>query len=76
MLYGMSAGPAPEGDGDDEDDAGGGGKRAVKVGQRVRNATRIAAAFHIFKQMQPFYTADEMKSFRTLGLDPSISPFF
>jgi hypothetical protein len=77
MLYGMSAGPAPEGDGDDDDDAGIGGKRSVKSGQRVRNVARMAVVFHIFKQMQPFYTVDEMKSFRTLGLEPSIlSPFF
>ena len=73
MLYGMSAGPAPEGDGDDDDDAGVGGKRSVKPGQRVRNAVGITTAFLIYEQMQPFYTVDEMKSFRTLGLDPSIS---
>ena len=71
-MYGPELGATAAGDEDNDGDEplGSFGTRLVKAGHKVK--------FHIFKRVlgllnlvnQPFYTADEIRSFRTLGLEP------
>jgi len=76
-LYGPELGATAAGDGDNDGDEplDSFGTRLVKAGHKV--------SLYIFKRLlgllnlvnQPFYTADEIKSFRTMGLEPGkISP--
>ena len=71
-MYGPELGATAGGDEDNDADESQGsfGTRVVKLGHKVK--------LYIFKRLlgllnlvnQPFYTADEIKSFRTLGLEP------
>lgn len=71
-MYGPELGATVAGDEDNDGDEslGSFGTRLVKAGHRV--------SLYIFKRSlglpnfvnQPFYTADEIRSFRTMGLEP------
>lgn len=71
-MYGPELGAPAAGDDDDDGDESQGsfGARLVRAGQKVN--------LYIFKRLlgslslvhQPFYTADEIRSFRTMGLEP------
>ena len=72
MLYGPELGATAAGDEDNDGDEslGSFGTRVVKAGHKVN--------LYIFERLlgllsfvnQPFYTADEIRSFRTMGLEP------
>ena len=73
ILYGPELGATAAGDedndGDGDESQGSFGTRLVKVGHKVK--------LYIFNRLsgllnfnQPFYTADEIRSFRTMGLEP------
>ena len=71
-MYGPELGATAGGDEDDDgdDSLGSFGTRLVKAEHKVK--------LYIFKRLlrllslfnQPFYTADEIRSFRTMGLEP------
>lgn len=54
---------------------GGGASRKVPLNTRVRSAFRFSRLSHLTSE-KVFYTADEIKSFRTLGLEPGLSGNF
>lgn len=57
------------GSNDNDDDDSVAATKTVKTGQRV--SSRAAHLFFLpAHHPQPFYSADEMRSFRTLGLEP------
>lgn len=77
IVYGPELGAPAAGDEDDDGDKplGSFGTRLVKAGYRV--------SLYIFRRLlgfsslviQPFYTADEIRSFRTMGLEPGEHKF-
>ena len=77
----MSLG-ATAADADDEDEGAGAGlgTRLVPAGKRVshlgRNRFVVWLERYFLCWGQPFFTVEDVRSFRTLGLDPSRLPSF
>ena len=73
MSLGETAAAAPENvDGQHMDATGGGATRTVPLDNRVRSKVYSIIQSHL-TDGKVFYTADEIKSFRTLGLEPGAS---
>ena len=76
MVYGMSLG-ATAADAEDEDGEGAGvGIRLVPVGKRVSRFKFLfigKSLLVLTVRIKPFFTAEDVRAFRTLGLGPSTS---
>lgn len=70
MVYGPTTGPSEEEA--DEEDTTGVPTRVAKAGHRVSTTFVVNSPPDFRVPYKPFYTAEELKSFRNLGLDPGM----
>jgi len=67
MRFGMSLGVQRN---DEEEEEEGALTRSVKAGTKVNRSSRISQSLRGVTRSQVLYNSDEVRKFRTLGLEP------